>query len=108
MTAAPSPAFGSAWHAPVLVHEVVTALAGRHEVLDGTLGGGGHATALLEAGHRVTGIDRDPTALAEARSRLAGAERDGAFRAVAGNHDEIDAITELVGASFDAILLDLG
>jgi 16S rRNA (cytosine1402-N4)-methyltransferase len=108
MIAAPSPSFDSAWHAPVLVHEVVAALAGSHEVLDGTLGGGGHAAALIAAGHRVTGIDRDPTALAEARDRLTTAERDGTFRAVAGNHDEIDAIPELDGATFDGILLDLG
>ena len=108
MTALPAPSFDSAWHAPVLVDEVVAALAGCAEVLDGTLGGGGHAAALLAAGHRVTGIDRDATALAEARARLAKPERDGTFRAIAGNHDEIDAIAELAGATFDGILLDLG
>ena len=108
MTALPASSFDSAWHAPVLVDEVVAALAGRAEVLDGTLGGGGHAAALLAAGHRVTGIDRDPTALAEARARLADAERAGTFRAVAGNHDEVDSIAELAGDTFDGILLDLG
>jgi 16S rRNA (cytosine1402-N4)-methyltransferase len=108
VTAVPASSFDSTWHAPVLVNEVLAALAGCEEVLDGTLGGGGHSAALLAAGHRVTGVDRDPTALAEARTRLAKAERDGTFRAVAGNHDEIDAITELDGATFDGILLDLG
>ena len=42
--------------------------------LDGTLGGGGHSEALLEAtgpGGRVIGIDRDPAALAAASARLA-------------------------------------
>jgi 16S rRNA (cytosine1402-N4)-methyltransferase len=108
VTAVPASSFDSTWHAPVLVNEVLAALAGCEEVLDGTLGGGGHSAALLAAGHRVTGVDRDPTALAEARTRLAKAERDGTFRAVAGNHDEIDAIVELDGATFDGILLDLG
>jgi 16S rRNA (cytosine1402-N4)-methyltransferase len=108
VTAVPASSFDSTWHAPVLVNEVLAALAGCEEVLDGTLGGGGHSAALLAAGHRVTGVDRDPTALAEARTRLAKAERDGSFRGVAGNHDEIDAIAELDGATFDGILLDLG
>jgi 16S rRNA (cytosine1402-N4)-methyltransferase len=108
VTAVPASSFDSTWHAPVLVNEVLAALAGCEEVLDGTLGGGGHSAALLAARHRVTGVDRDPTALAEARTRLAKAERDGSFRGVAGNHDEIDAIAELDGATFDGILLDLG
>lgn len=101
---------GTAYHAPVLLREVVDALAGCADVLDGTLGGGGHAAALLEAdpGRRVTGVDRDPAALAAAQQRLARDARDGRFRAVAGNHDELDAIPGLAGASFDGILLDLG
>lgn len=98
----------TAWHAPVLVHEVCEALEGRHTVLDGTLGGGGHAEALLERGHHVVGVDRDATALAEARARLASYARAGRFEAVAGNHDEIDAITILAGRRFDGVLLDLG
>ena len=61
---------GTAWHAPVLVHEVCEAFKGRDTVLDGTLGGGGHAEALLEYGHHVVGVDRDATALAEPRARL--------------------------------------
>jgi 16S rRNA (cytosine1402-N4)-methyltransferase len=42
-------------------------------VLDMTLGGGGHAAALLEAGvERVIGVDRDEGAIRIARARLAG------------------------------------
>ena len=40
-------------------------------VLDGTLGGGGHAEALLERGATVLGLDRDPRALLASRERLA-------------------------------------
>ncbi len=105
----PSPRIhDSAYHSPVLLHEVCDALAGAPEILDGTLGGGGHAEALLERGHRVTGLDRDPVALAEASARLDRFARGGRFEAVAGNHDAVDEIPALAGHSFDGILLDLG
>ena len=61
-------------HAPVMRDEIVAALrevpAG--VVLDATLGGGGHAEAILESRDdlRVLGIDRDPDALDAARGRL--------------------------------------
>jgi 16S rRNA (cytosine1402-N4)-methyltransferase len=55
-----------------MVQEVVRFLAGRRVVLDMTLGAGGHAEALLEAGvERVVGVDRDPVAIDLARGRLA-------------------------------------
>ncbi|MBA3854672.1 MAG: 16S rRNA (cytosine(1402)-N(4))-methyltransferase [Gemmatimonas sp.] len=101
-------AHDSDWHAPVLVAEVCAALADCPHVLDGTLGGGGHTEALLQRGHRVTGLDRDATALATARARLAAYEARGQFRAVQGNHDAIDEVAALEGARFDGILLDLG
>lgn len=101
--------FDTAYHAPVLVEEVVALLRDAREVLDGTLGGGGHSHALLAAGvPRVTGIDRDPEARAAARARLAPFEREGRFRAVAGNYAQVDELPELEGMRFDGILLDLG
>ena len=60
-------------HAPVLVAEVVAALAPRADgaYVDCTLGLGGHTAALLAAGAgRVIGIDRDEQAIAIARGRL--------------------------------------
>ncbi len=100
--------FASAWHDPVLVREVCEALAACPTVLDGTLGGGGHSAALLAEGHRVIGLDRDPTALAEASGRLAAHASTGRFEAVLGNHDAIDEVAALTGRGFDGILLDLG
>lgn len=98
----------SAYHVPVLLHDVESLFQGASTVLDCTLGGGGHSAALIERGMRVTGIDRDPRALAAARERLADAERAGQFRALLGNYADLEgaglAYTEL----FDGILLDLG
>ena len=62
-------------HVPVLAKETVEALAvypgGRY--IDCTLGGGGHATAILEQsspGGQLLGIDADPEAIKIARTRL--------------------------------------
>jgi 16S rRNA (cytosine1402-N4)-methyltransferase len=60
-------------HDPVMVAETVALLAPSRGGLfvDCTVGLGGHARALLEAGaSRVLGFDRDPDALQIARSRL--------------------------------------
>src|SRR5437870_4270138 len=55
-------------HEPALVDDATNLLSGAAVVVDMTVGGGGHASALLEAGvDRVIGIDRDPDALAIAR-----------------------------------------
>jgi 16S rRNA (cytosine1402-N4)-methyltransferase len=59
----------AARHVPVLLREVVAALAPQDGAVfvDGTFGAGGYSTALLEAADcTVWGIDRDPDVLAEA------------------------------------------
>ena len=99
----------SAYHAPVLAREVVDLLRDRRSVLDGTLGGGGHSLALLEAGvSRVVGIDRDPEAITAALRRLAAFVADGRFQAHLGNYARIQDIAALAHDRFDGILLDLG
>jgi 16S rRNA (cytosine1402-N4)-methyltransferase len=99
----------SAYHAPVLANEVVDLFRGAKKVLDGTLGGGGHTHALLEAGaQHVTGVDRDPNALTEAARRLKEYSSAGRFTAIESNYAEIDDVPGLVGQRFDGILLDLG
>lgn len=116
MTAAVSPRepaeqtdrWDTTYHAPVLVNEVVRLVGGGGDVLDGTLGGGGHSAALLEAGCRVTALDRDPVAVRIARARLAEDESAGRFTAYVANYADIDSVPELSGKNFRGILLDLG
>lgn len=72
-------------------------------IADGTLGGGGHSEALLEAGARVLGVDRDPAALRHAQERLS---RFGPrFRAVRGSFGQLPSLIE---GPLDGLLLDLG
>ncbi len=96
-------------HVSVLAREVVDLLrpAPGRIVLDGTLGGGGHAEALLARGARVIGIDKDPRALAAATARLA---RYGeAFRAVRADFRDAPNVLAALGiAGVDGALVDLG
>ena len=98
----------TSYHAPVMVKEVSALLAGAKDVLDCTLGGGGHSEALLASGSSVVALDRDEAAIGEARKRLAPYEASGRFLAIRGNFAELDRIPELEGRRFDCILADLG
>jgi 16S rRNA (cytosine1402-N4)-methyltransferase len=94
----------------VLVREVVSWLrphAGGLYV-DGTVGLGGHAAALLGAGAgRVIGLDRDEAALAVARERLAWAgDRVTLLHADYRNLDE--ALASQAVTQADGMLVDLG
>ncbi|MHB8377925.1 MAG: 16S rRNA (cytosine(1402)-N(4))-methyltransferase RsmH [Dehalococcoidia bacterium] len=99
-------------HQPVMVDEVIAALdvrpGGRY--VDCTLGGGGHAEAILERaqpGGLLVGIDADPAAIARASERLARFE--DAFHAVRGNFREVAEICrQLAFAPVNGVLLDLG
>ena len=75
--------------------------------LDGTVGGGGHALALLEAGASVIACDQDPEALEEAARRLAGyADR---VRLVESNFADMAGQLARFGVKeLDGVLLDLG
>ena len=95
-------------HVPVMVAEVLKHLL--HEntrsILDGTVGAGGHAEALLAARPDVTliGIDRDPIAIELAARQLKRfGERARLFQGV---YSDLD--TALQGRRVDGVLLDLG
>ncbi len=96
------PALG--YHRPVMLQEVLTAAAGRRRVVDGTLGGGGHAGGFLAQGAEVLGIDRDSAALAESRARL-GSER---IRYIQSSYGGPEALAAIHQFRPDFILLDLG
>ncbi len=101
-------------HTPVLLARVLELLAPALReagalYVDGTLGMGGHAEAVLRAcpEARVVGIDRDPQALELAAARLRPYE--DRFTAVAARYDEIDTVLADLGhADAQAVLLDLG
>ncbi|REC58893.1 16S rRNA (cytosine(1402)-N(4))-methyltransferase RsmH [Rhodosalinus sediminis] len=95
---------GAAPHTPVLLAPLLASVApvtGRW--LDGTLGAGGYARGLLEAGaDQVIGLDRDPLALELAAEW--GAAWGDKLRLVQGVFSELDRhATELQG-----VVLDLG
>jgi 16S rRNA (cytosine1402-N4)-methyltransferase len=97
-------------HVPVLLDEVRTLLAPERGgvFVDGTVGLGGHARMLLEAGaDRLIAIDRDPEALARAGEVL---EPFGdRVRLVHGDYREMGAVLEAAGETAVAgVLLDLG
>ncbi len=99
-------------HVPVMVNEVMDALVTRPDgvYIDGTLGAGGHAEALLQrlgnAG-RLLGIDRDRQALDMARTRLASWDRRVLF--LHGSYEDLEkACQSLEVEQADGILVDLG
>jgi 16S rRNA (cytosine1402-N4)-methyltransferase len=99
-------------HSPVLVADVLSALAPRPGgiYVDGTVGGAGHAWSLLKAagpGARLIGIDRDREALEASRERLA--EFGDSVVLIHGNFADLSSFLEDLGIDRgDGILLDLG
>jgi len=97
-------------HAPVMVGEVLEQLQPSRGGLfvDGTVGLGGHARAILEAGaSRLIGIDRDRAALALASAALAGF--DDRVELVHGDYRDLAQVIAARGiSSVDGVLVDLG
>ncbi len=98
-------------HVPVLCSRVVDLLGARSNgtVVDGTVGLGGHAEALLdaEATVRLIGVDRDREALKRAGERLA---RFGPrAKLIHGNYRSLDRLLDRIGIDqIDGLLLDVG
>lgn len=99
-------------HRTVMLTETVAALAVRPEgrYIDGTLGGGGHAEAILRAGNpacRLLGLDRDPEALQRCRDRLQPFA--GRTTLVQANFSDLARVArEQDFQEVDGIVLDLG
>ena len=99
-------------HLPVLVDEVVQALAiARGETLvDGTFGAGGYTRAMLAAGaERVIGFDRDPDAIAAGPSLVPDAIEAGRLTLVEERFSQMDRVLAERGIGLvDGIALDIG
>jgi len=109
ITTAPLP---SAHHLPVMVAEVLALLRPRPGAtfLDGTVGGGGHAAAVLEAcapAGRLLGLDWDGAALQVAAQRLA--TFTGQYVLVRESFSQaLTVLSRLGWDGVDGALLDLG
>lgn len=99
-------------HLSVLLNEVVAAFDSSRlkTFLDGTVGAGGHAQAILEAYptiHQFIGIDQDPQALAIAHETLK--KWHSKVQLINGNFADFDTLTRKISLpKFDGILVDIG
>ncbi len=99
-------------HVPVLAVQTLAALAPRSGgvYIDGTLGGAGHSSLILEQSAPdgfLLGIDRDDDALRAAGKKLAPFA--GRFTLVKGNYADMDELARQCGVTAaDGVLLDIG
>ncbi len=102
-------------HRPIMVDEVLDALSPQRgdTAVDATLGGGGHARAILERilpGGRLVGLDVDPIELPRTEARL----REAGFGPIAftAHHSNFAGLSRVLAAEglpgADVILADLG
>lgn len=102
----------ASYHIPIMLEQVVNLLEPERGgvFVDGTLGGGGHARALLErlpAGSRLFGIDRDTDALSAAGRKLT--QFGDSFTPIHGNFFHMRELLKEYGVlRIDGALLDLG
>lgn len=97
---------GPARHIPVLLDEVVAALAPApgETIVDGTFGAGGYTRRILDCGASVIAIDRDPNAIRDGRALEEAS--GGRLRLVEDRFSRLDAIAG--ERSVDGVVLDIG
>jgi 16S rRNA (cytosine1402-N4)-methyltransferase len=103
-------------HQPVLVDEVLARLAPREGagsiIVDGTVGGGGHALALahrIGPSGRLIGLDRDPAMLALAESAIPRSGSVAPVTLVRAAYREMRQVLIALGIErVHGVLLDLG
>lgn len=102
---------GPVRHVPVLLAEVLAALAPRAggRYLDGTFGAGGYSRAILEAAPDITllALDRDPNAVAGGAGLVAA--MDGRLTVSQANFGELAQEAERFAMTpLDGVVLDIG
>ena len=98
-------------HKPVLARETIEGLNIKPNgiYVDGTLGGAGHSSLILQrlTGGRLIGFDKDEEALAAAKKRLA--EYEGKVTYIHKDFKTLTATLDELGVGeVDGVLLDLG
>jgi 16S rRNA (cytosine1402-N4)-methyltransferase len=99
-------------HCPILINEFLDIFSGRklNVFIDGTLGAGGHAEAILMAHPEIQlfiGMDQDPVALDIASRRLK--QHGEKVRCVLANFQEMKETLSFLSPQYaDGIFLDLG
>lgn len=98
----------ASYHQSVLKREILQILNVEENkwYLDATLGDGGHALAILQAGGNVIGLDVDPEALERAKKRFteAGISKEK-YKLIQGNFRDLQNLVDIM---FSGILFDLG
>ena len=96
-------------HIPVLLDEVVAALAPRPgmTIVDATFGAGGYTSALLAAGATVHAFDRDPDAIAAGQVMVA--QYEGRLALHPARFSAMQAELAAIGVTqVDAVVMDIG
>ncbi|KEO90398.1 16S rRNA methyltransferase [Erythrobacter longus] len=99
----------SAPHIPVLLDEVVAAIAPTNgmSIIDATFGAGGYSRALLASGARVYAFDRDPNAIRDGQAMVA--EFDGRLSLHPERFAQMREEMERIGVpQVDAVVMDIG
>lgn len=99
------------FHQPVLLNEVIEHLNVKEggKYLDTTVGGGGHAEAIIQRGGRLLGLDCDPEAVEFTKKRLNEVCPDAFWKVIRGNFTNLAAIAQEHGfTQVDGLLFDLG
>lgn len=96
-------------HTPVLLDEVIAAISPREgmKIVDATFGAGGYSRALLDAGARVYGFDRDPDAIRDGQAMVA--EYEGRLSLHPERFSNMLAELNRIGVDqVDAVVMDIG
>ena len=98
-------------HVPVLLDEVVAALASRPGdiIVDATFGAGGYTRRLLDAGATVHAFDRDPDAIAAGRAWSEASEQPPRLVLHPRRFSElVEGLAEARLATVDGVVFDIG